>query len=145
MSEERMRILNMVAEGKITAEEAEKLLEALSGVLGNTTIEASESKGAKPKFLRIVVEPKKGQNGELLNGDRVNIKVPIMLIKAGMKLGSILPNGQKDRVNSHLKQKGINIDLGNLDSNAIDDLLMGLKETSIDVDDEKETVKIFCE
>lgn len=145
MSDERMRILNMVAEGKITADEAEKLLEALSGVLGNTEISESGSNTLKPKFLRILVEPKNGQSSGRCHGDRVNIKVPIMLIKAGMKLGSILPNGQKDRVNNHLQEKGINIDLGNLDSNAIDDLLMGLKETSIDVDDEKETVKIFCE
>jgi DUF4097 and DUF4098 domain-containing protein YvlB len=145
MSEERMRILNMVAEGKITAEEAEKLLEALSGGHENTAVGASETTRAKPKFLRILVEPKEGHGSERRHGDKVNIKIPIMLIKAGMKLGSILPNGQKDRVNSHLKEKGINIDLSNLDSNAIDDLLLGLKETSIDVDDEKETVKIFCE
>ncbi|MFH1700713.1 MAG: DUF2089 domain-containing protein [Candidatus Zixiibacteriota bacterium] len=145
MSDERIRILNMVAEGKITTEEAERLLDALSRDQNGGMVVSNETKAAKPKFLRILVEPKNGHIDEGRHGERVNIKVPIMLIKAGMKLGSMLPNGHKEKVSNHLRDKGINIDLGNLDSHAIDELLMGLKETSIDVDDETETVKIFCE
>ncbi|MEE9441640.1 MAG: hypothetical protein V3V99_03130 [candidate division Zixibacteria bacterium] len=145
MSEERLKILNMVAEGKITAEEAEKLLDALDQEQNDAAVASTKTKTRKPKSLRIMVEPKNGQGAGGRHGDWVNIKVPIMLIKAGMKLGSILPNGHKEKISNHFKDKGINIDLNNLDSNAIDNLLMGLKETSIVVDDEKETVKIFCE
>ena len=62
MSEERKKVLEMLAAGKITAEEAEKLLDKLSSNASNETAgaktpPASAATGtAKPKYLRIVVD-----------------------------------------------------------------------------------------
>lgn len=150
MSEERRRILAMLADGKITADEAEELLDAIetnkekdsSTVSSNVENESDEtnSKKKKPKYLRIMVEPKDGHSGE-----KVNIRIPMMLLKAGVKLASVVPGGAKDKIGDKLKDKGINIDLDNLDSKSLDEIVTGLGSMCIDVDDDKEKVKIFCE
>lgn len=143
MSEEKKKILQMLADGKIDVAQADKLLSAVGAdqpVSSEAECEPSGN-GKKPKFLKIVVNPKEGHRHK----DKVNIKIPIMLIKAGVKLGSVLPGHSKDKLSSHLRDKGLDIDLGNLDSDSLDELLKALANTSIDVDDEHETVKIFCE
>ena len=146
MSEERRRILGMLADGKITADEAEELLDAIENPATMNVESENEKenesfvKKIKPKFLRIMVEPKEGKSGE-----KVNIRIPMMLLKAGVKLASVVPGGAKDKINDKMKDQGINIDLNNLDSKSLDEIVTGLGSMSIDVDDEKEKVKIFVE
>ncbi len=146
MSEERRRILAMLADGKITADEAEELLDAIENP-GSMNVDSSTDtkdesilKKIKPKFLRIMVEPKDGKSGE-----KVNIRIPMMLLKAGVKLASVVPGGTKDKINDKMRDKGINIDINNLDSKSLDEIVTGLGSMCIDVDDDKEKVKIFCE
>jgi hypothetical protein len=79
MSEERRRILAMVAEGKITVFEAEKLLDAVGDKSSSAATGASEpSRRGKLSFLR--VEVKSADN------DNVNVRVPLNLVRAGIKL-----------------------------------------------------------
>ncbi len=151
MSEERRRILAMLGEGKITADEAEELLDAIEKQYKTDDVKASISEASddsdennkktkKPKFLRIMVEPKDGRSGE-----KVNIRIPMMLLRAGVKLASVVPGGAKDKINDKMRDKGINIDINNLDSKSLDEIVTGLGSMCIDVDDDKEKVKIFCE
>ena len=78
MLAERKKILEMLAAGKITAEEAEKLLDKIEGA-GRAAVQSAghdnESGEKKPRFLRIEVE-KPGQ-------DQVNIRVPLAFARAG--------------------------------------------------------------
>jgi hypothetical protein len=143
MSTERKQILAMLAEGKIDVDEAEKLLEAvgLSPETGFEEDELPDKKRKNPKFLCVQVEPKDPTSGK---GERVNVRVPLMLVKAGIKLGSLLPKGTKAKVGDALQDKGLNIDLGNLDKVALNDLIEGLTETSIEVDDDNEKVRVYC-
>ena len=67
-----------------------------------------------------------------------------MLLKAGMKLGSLLPEDARAELNTHLSEKGINFDLGQLDSEKIDILVQALTESSIDIDADNAQVHIFC-
>ena len=151
MGEERRRILKMLGEGKITADEAGELLDAIEKQNMRDDVEVSNSgkdadsenekkQTKKPKFLRIIVEPK--YNG---SGDKVNIRIPMMLLRAGVKLTSIVPGKTRDKINDKMKEKGIDIDLNNLDSKSLDEIVTGLGSMCIDVDDDKEKVKIFCE
>lgn len=148
MSEERRRILTMLGEGKITADEAEELLDAIEKqyktddvkVSTSETSDEFDTKSKKPKFLRIMVEPKDGCKGE-----KVNIRIPMMLLKAGVKLASVIPGGAKDKINEKMREEGINIDINNLDAQSLDEIVTGLGSMCIDVDDDKEKVKIFCE
>jgi hypothetical protein len=142
MSEERRKILNMLAEGKISADEAERLLEALgkreSG--GESEGKIQPQHKGKLKCLKIQVEPKSGESK-----DKVNIKIPLQIIRAGIKLGSVIPGNTKDKINEALQEKGIALDINDLKGDSLETILESLCEMSIDVDDDDEKVRICCE
>jgi hypothetical protein len=85
MDEEKLLILKMVQEGKITAEEAANLLDALN--IGKDSKkqgeDSAEKGGGKPgRWLRVIVtETKSGKS-------RANIRIPLGVINAGMKMGA---------------------------------------------------------
>lgn len=151
MSEETRKILDMLAAGKITADDAEKLLAALRREEDRTAKPDSdpsidiiaETRNGKAKFLCVNVSPKDGHSHGRHAGN-VNVKIPLILLKAGVKLGRFMPEGTRDQVHEKLSKHGINVDLANLESADLDAFIEGLRETSIDVEDEEETVKIFC-
>ena len=138
MIEERKRILDMLAEGKINAEEAEKLLAAISGEKESSA--SNTEKSVFPKYLRVMVEP--GPSSD--HHDRVNIRVPIKLIRAGLKLASFIPKNAQDKVNEALQEKGIDADFSKLKPEDLEEILSQLDDLSVNVEG-KETVKIFCE
>ena len=140
MSEQRRKILEMLASGTITADEADRLIAALEN--NKTEQETTETKmNKKPKFLHVKVEKNTGTSEKHEN---VDIKIPIMLLKAGMKLGSMIPESSKADLNTHLNGKGIHLDLNNIDSKDLDVIMVALSESSIDIDTDKEKVRIFC-
>ncbi len=86
--EERMKILQMVQEGKITAEDAAGLLEALEEggdegrVAGIVVNEMNAAPGRKPRWLRVrVTDTNTGK-------PRVNVRLPMSLVNVGLKMGS---------------------------------------------------------
>jgi len=139
MSEAGRRILTMLAEGKIAVDEAERLLAALGEPVagGKPTGPAGASK-PRPKYLRVTVD--KGGGDE-----RVNIRVPLQLLRAGLKLSAVLPDEAKDKVGAALRDKGIDLDLRTARPEDIEELIESLAELTIDVDDRKEKVRIYCE
>ena len=141
MSEDRRKILDMLAEGKISVDEAEKLLTAISSdEAGEKRNDEESVKGVKfPfKYLRVQVEPGSG------SGERVNIRVPLKLIRAGLKWAAFMPKDVQGKVDKALSEKGINMDFSSIKPEDLDDLVANLKDLTIDVEG-KETVKIFCE
>ena len=141
MSEDRRKILDMLAQGKITVDEAEKLLSAISQPAGES--EQSEKPGKKdfPKYLRVVVEP----GSENVKGEKVNIRVPFQLLRAGIKLASVIPIDVQGKVDEHLKEKGVNIDFSKITPENLEELLVHLNDLTVDVDSKEEKVRIFCE
>jgi hypothetical protein len=78
--EERLKILTMVQEGRITAEEGMKLLEALRDEPASG-ISTSYGKTA-PRWLRVRVT-------DLTTGKpKVNVRLPVGFVQAGMKMGA---------------------------------------------------------
>jgi membrane peptidoglycan carboxypeptidase len=138
MNEERKKILEMLADGKITADEADRLLTAISQ--NSESGPAETAKTSLPKYLRVMVEP--GPESE--KADRVNIRVPLKLIRAGLKLASLIPKNAQDKVNQALNEKGIDADLSKIKPDDLDEIIRQLDDISVDVEG-KETVKIFCE
>ena len=76
MQEERRKILNMVQEGKITADEAARLLDALRDQL-----ESAQQRRRKPRWVRIRVTDADGKRV------RVNLTLPVGLVRAGLRAG----------------------------------------------------------
>ena len=138
MNEERKRILEMLAEGKINADEAERLLSALS----NETEKGSDitEKVSGHKYLRVVVEPGPESNSP----ERVNIRVPLKLIRAGLKLASFIPKDAQVKVNEALHEKGIDTDFSKIKPEDLEDLIGQLDNLTVDVEG-KEKIRVFCE
>ena len=141
MIEERRRILNMLAEGKISATEADGLLAAMA----DTTTpppDTGETPAAlkSPKYLRVQVEEHDGDN------TKVNIRVPFTLIRAGVRLTALLPTGVHDQINAALKVNGVDIDISKVKPENLEELIEHLAELTVDVDSAKgDKVRIYCE
>ncbi len=85
--EERMKILKMIQEGKLTAEQGAQLIEALSerkqkpGPPQPPAVRPPAGRGGARWFLVRVTDTNTGKT-------RVNVRLPIGLINAGMKMGA---------------------------------------------------------
>ncbi len=137
MNEETRKILEMLHQGKIDVEEAEKLLAAVSSPSAST--EPAPAGTGPRKYLRIQVEP--DQEG---GGDRVNVRVPMKLIRAGLKLAAFLPQDAQSQVASALKEKGVNVDLSKLTPEDLEDLVANLDDLTVQVEG-KQKVRIYSE
>jgi hypothetical protein len=138
MPEERKKILEMLANGKISIDEAERLLSALSDE--HEVKETVQVKNRLPKYLRVIVEPKSGSE----NGERVNVRVPINLIRAGLKLAAFIPKHSQSKVGDALKEKGLDLDFSKMTSEDLDELIENLNDLQVDVDG-NDVVRVFCE
>jgi hypothetical protein len=123
-SEERMKILKMIEEGKLSAEEGTRLLSALSS--GSRLVSSSGGLAASgAKWLRVrVTETATGRS-------KATVQIPIALIDAGMKIGA------------HFAPEIDGVDMTQL----MDALRSGVTGKIIDVTDEEdgEHVEIFVE
>jgi CRISPR/Cas system Type II protein with McrA/HNH and RuvC-like nuclease domain len=140
MNEERKKILEMLAEGKINADEAERLISALESAGVTDSGELRSATGTPLRYLRVLVEP--GKDSE--NHEKVNIRVPLKLIRAGLKLTSFIPKDAQHKVNQALQEQGINADFTNLKPDDLEEIVHQLNDLSIDVEG-KETVRVYCE
>jgi len=145
MSEDRSRILNLLAEGKITAAEAERLLDALEPRGGGSSQSDEPAiKGdpgpliaALPKFLYVKVVA--------ANGDNVDVKIPIALVRSGLKLTSLIPPQAMDQINDSMSEHGMSIDFSNLKPEDIDELVEALREMEVNVDSKDgDNVRVYC-
>lgn len=120
-TEERMKILKMIEEGKVSAEEGAKLLAALASA--NRPSGGLSASGAK--WLRVrVTEINSGRS-------KATVQIPISLMEAGMKIGA------------HFAPEidGVNMD------QLMEALRSGITGKIIDVTDDEdgEHVEIFVE
>jgi hypothetical protein len=77
-AEERLRILQMIQEGKVTADEGAKLLAAL----GSSRSTPPPSPARDPRLLRVrITDASSGKT-------KVNVNIPMSLVNVGIKLGA---------------------------------------------------------
>src|SRR5512135_3753952 len=122
-TEERMKILKMIEEGKVSAEEGAKLLAALANNANKSSAGSLSASGAK--WLRVrVTDVNSGRS-------KATVQIPISLMEAGMKIGA------------HFAPEidGVNMD------QLVEALRTGMTGKIIDVTDDEdgEHVEIFVE
>jgi hypothetical protein len=153
MNEHRRQILEMLSAGKITADEAERLLAAVERETpappsGN----GSQSPVSKAKYLRVLVDSENG--GNPYHGPiKVNIRVPMQLLRAGVRLAGLIPPQAREHVNEAMRERGIPFDLSQIKPDNLQELVDQLNDLTIDVDvdnkggfgQEKVKVRVFCE
>lgn len=142
MSDDTRRVLELLSQGKISVDEADQLLRALKdqGNRGEARGEGA-STPAKPRFMRIHVR-KPGKDGR--EDKDVNIRVPLAVIRGGMRLGTMIP-GLHASMNARLRERGIDVDLSKIDPAALESMLSDMGEINIDVEQSGEQVRITYE
>ena len=123
-SEERMKILKMIEEGKLSAEERTKLLAALSEKRMSAPPRMPGMAGA-PRWLRIrVTDVRSGRS-------KASVQIPLALVDAGLKIGA------------HFAPEVEGVDM----SNVMEAMRSGMTGKIIDVIDEEdgEHVEIYVE
>jgi hypothetical protein len=148
MNEHRRQILQMLSEGKISADEAERLISALEERPSASPAQGVSDSGtkARPKYLRVQVDAEDdGHDGPT----KVNVRVPMQLLRAGVKLAGLIPPQALHRANVAIHEKGIPFDLSHIKPENLEELIDQLNDLSVDVDQAdhatKVKVKVFCE
>ncbi|MFI4934957.1 MAG: hypothetical protein ACHP7N_10090 [Caulobacterales bacterium] len=136
MNEDRKRILTMLAEGKITTDEAERLISAMerTPVVGEPPRPGSNN---APKFLRVEVNAR--------DEGKVNVRVPMQLLRAGVRLSALIPPRARDEVNAAMAREGIPFDINQLKPENLEELIDHLSDFTVDVDSEDAKVRVYCE
>lgn len=138
---DRWKILKMLEAGKISVDEAERLLNAIGSETSTATSKAVEPiKGvvqSKARYLRVVVS----EGGS----EKVDVRVPLQLIRAGIKLGSVIPQDVQGQINAQFQEHGMQFSLSDIKPEMIEDLIDGLTDLSVNVNDGGDGVRVFCE
>jgi hypothetical protein len=159
VNENRRQILNMLSAQKITAEEAERLLAALESN-GNASEPArptaaspeggikTESSKARAKYLRVLVDTLEGPDGSK-HPTTVNIRVPMQLLRAGVRLASLIPAQAHQHLDEALSQHGVPLTLSQIKPENLEELIDHLDDLTIDVaaneNHSNVKVKVFSE
>lgn len=137
MNDERRSILDMLSKGKITVEEADQLLRSVDAIAPEPPSAAASSTGEprRARWLRVAVE----RNTDAGRKREVNVRIPASLVRAGVRLGSLIPGADARFV------AGTYGNLAKLDGKQLDELLNSMGEMTVDVENGKAQVRIWCE
>jgi hypothetical protein len=140
MDPDRRSILQMLADGKITADEAERLIAAMERN-GSSPPAMTPGRNGSPKYLRVLVDADDAANGPT----KVNVRVPMALLRAGVRLTSVIPPVARDQINAEMAKNGVPFDIGQLRPENLEEMLEQLNDLQVDVDQERTKVRVFCE
>ena len=142
MNDEMRRVLELLAQGKVSVDEADQLLRALTDQppRADAAPAPEPPPAGKPRFIRIQVH-KPGKDGR--EAKTVNIRVPMAVVRSGMRLGTMIP-GWQHWMGARVRDRGIDLDFSKLDPQELETLLGKMGEIDID-NDNGEHVRITCE
>jgi hypothetical protein len=158
MNENRRQILDMLVTGKITADEAERLLSALdpdateaSGTYPGAAADGSSAKAGTakghPKYLRVLVEADESMTGNK-GLTTVNVRVPMQLLRAGVRLAALIPQQAHNQLDQALSSHGVPLTLSQIKPENLEELIDHLEDLTVDLDPKegnKPKVRVFCE
>jgi len=172
-TEDTRRVLDLLSQGKITVDEADRLLAAIgqapreratagagapAGGKGTATAEAP-----LPRYLRITVTRTRGwHHDERAHARRawmwpgyaggrereITVRVPFTLVRNGMRLGAMIPGLTREGLRAHLRERGVDVDLSRLDADTIARMVSEFGEMNIDIESDrggKARIRITCE
>jgi len=143
-TDETRRILDLVSQGKITVDEADRLLKALR----ESDTGASAERPA-PSWFRINIHKLANEHRQAKD---VNIRVPVAVMKGGMRLGAIIATFAGEKAAQRMKERGLDLDLSQINGDLskmngpeFESFLKSLDDVNIEIDDGKSQVRITCE
>lgn len=156
MNENRKQILEMLAAGKLTTDEAERLLAALEpepvsassyGTAAKSGADVATAVRARAKYLRVLVEADESMTG-MKGPTTVNVRVPMQLLRAGVRLASLIPQQAHDQFDKALNQHGVPLTLSQIKPENLEELIDHLEDLTVDVEGKEGNttkVRVFCE
>lgn len=77
--------------------------------------------------------------------DTVDVKVPLALLRTGLKPTSLIPPQAMEQINESMSEHGTSIDLNNIKPEGIDEIIASLREMEVNVQSSSgENVRVFC-
>ena len=159
MNEHRRQILEMLAAGKITAEQADKLLAAIeperastpmgeyAGTIGGAAGAPAASVKTRAKYLRVLMEADESMTGKK-GLTTVNVRVPMQLLRAGVRLAALIPQQAHDQFDEALSRHGVPLTLSQIKPENLEELVDHLEDLTVEMDGaegNKAKVRVFCE
>jgi hypothetical protein len=155
MNENRRKILEMLAAGKITADEAERLLAALEPEPVAEFHGSVDASGGAPaatvktraRYLRVLVEADESMTG-MKGNTTVNVRVPMQLLRAGVRLASLIPAQAHEQLDEALSRHGVPLTLSQIKPENLEELIDHLEDLTVDVEGKggnATKVRVFCE
>ena len=84
-------------------------------------------------------------NDPLDGPTKVNVRVPMQLLRAGVRLTGVIPDRAREQVNEALRKEGIPFDINKLTPDNLEEMIEQLRDLTVDVDNENAKVRVFCE
>ena len=156
MNENRRQILEMLAAGKITADEAESLLAAIepgpattefTGKIPGMNGSPDTTVRTRAKYLRVLVEADESMTG-MKGPTTVNVRVPMQLLRAGVRLASLIPAQAHEQLDEALSRHGVPLTLSQIKPENLEELIDHLEDLTVDVNASEGNgakVRVFCE
>jgi len=155
MSDETRRVLDLLAQGKITVDEADRLLAAIGQASAGSAATGAAA-GAKatgtseapsPRYLRVTITktrswPEDGEHARRTwmwpgymggRSREVTIRVPVALVRNGMRLGAMIPGLAGSGLQARLRERGLDVEFSKIDAETIERLVEEFGEMNIDV------------
>ena len=149
-TDDTRRILDMLSQGKISVDEADRLLKAIGADPAVGPAAAPSTDPTRARWIRINIH--KAAKDEGHRPKDMNIRVPIAVVKGGMRLGALIGTFAGEKAARRMKAQGLDIDLAKINSDLsqmngpeFDGFLRSLNDTNIEIDDGKAQVRITAE
>lgn len=140
----RRQVLTMLAAGQLTTDEADRLITALDTLdQSGGALDRPTPRPAPPRYLRVLVDVHEDDASPV----KFNVRVPLQILRAGVKLASLIPPQAQEQVNRALRQRGLPFDLTHVRAENLDQFIDQLSDLSVAVDQKQNDlkIKIFCE
>jgi hypothetical protein len=142
MSAETRKVLEMLAAGKISAEDAERLLDKLAGTGAASSAAPSSAppnagatntaESPRPRFIRIQIE-RPGRDG-------IDMRVPLSSMRGGSQWMAFLPIRLADKLNEY------GLDFSSLDRMNEQDFRKAMERMNVDIQGRSgKRVRIYAE
>jgi SHOCT-like protein len=151
-TDDTRRILDMLSQGKITVDEADRLIKAMSADRPAEIAAADTATDARARMRWFRINIHKPAKDETHKPKDVNIRVPIAVVKGGMRLGAIIATFAGEKAAQRMKERGLDLDLSTINGDLsrmngaeFDTFLKTLDDMNIEIDDGKSQVRITAE
>jgi hypothetical protein len=151
-TDDTRRILDLLSQGKITVDEADRLIKAVSGDQPAATATADTAADGRPRARWFRINIRKPAKDQMHAAKDVNIRVPIAVVKGGMRLGAIIATFAGEKAAQRMKERGLDLDLSTINGDLsrmngaeFDAFMKSLDDMNIEIDDGKSQVRITAE